>query len=291
MLQDRAYTPIDCEDMCLIRVTHAHAKLDKRRYLATIQVIAFSGMGLLFTLLIQQDYYFEYPWQGIILGGFCVSLCVLLGCWILRSRSHTNIHAIDTHIYQSRNCPEESRLVCFGAQEELIQLSMLSKEFFEPIIICGASLGCTEKKQSILRLLLTIGIGMLFLMAVWHIVPFCIQWKLFAAIGIFLFIWLFTRYFQRAYFRVSPGLLEILHASWLGPSLKRIRAFDLTSAKVICDYRNQVLRIRDGSDYRSQEYRIYLTSVDYPHLLVASVYRAALSAKCAVKLPGDRLLG
>lgn len=102
-------------------------------------------------------------------------------------------------------------------------------------------------------------------------------------------LWAYTKWCP-AYYRVSPGRIEVLKFPAFGSRGRVAEFVDLTRARVICRYDQRRLDIAAQGD-KAKTTTIDLWALSAPHEFAEAVFRGCLCTTQAPRLPQDELLG
>lgn len=273
--------------IALVPAIHTHLTCDLPRWM----FLGEARLPFLATLVVFVWCMVTSPWAGacLVLVGLGVVLAiraVLRRCGLLSSGRVRFLSSSEP-----LRCVE-ARLVCCGDPNELRRIEALSKQFFEPILVSF----CPLQAQRWLAW----GALVVFLGMPW-LVRLHVQIGVLQIFALLLFMPLISWLLQLcwpAYYRVSPGHLDILSFRFLRLGVRSHVSVSLADCKVCCrfDQRTMTIEQKRGSDGADQQtsalpLEMDLAAIPERHKLVEAVFKAALCERSAPSLPVDTLLG
>lgn len=278
------------DDMIALHLTHhGYVKSDRLKKLPLVEYKALSVIGMIIAAFLG-GWYSVAP-GFLILKIVCLcSILLIVGCRVLRWNETGRNRIRNGEISESKITG--TRLACFGEAQELLPLKEIRARFFEPVIVRGSHRAII--KTTNLSRLWHGFVSILYVGSYWVAwkflpVPFAAKLLIFIVFGMLAV--LMYDIVSRAYYRISPGKIEILKCNLFFGNLSCLKELDLGEASIICNFSLQRLIIIEPNEENCRSCQINLSRLDQPHRFVEAVFAAALTPDPNIAIPSDQLLG
>jgi hypothetical protein len=181
--------------------------------------------------------------------------------------------------------PGDGRLLCYGNPEELRSLEQLEDIMFDPVIVQTSPFEQSPAKR------VPVGaLSLALLLIALLVLDFTPPVSLSIGLG-FLAAWQLVYYLgYPLYYRVSPGILEVLEYELIPRRPPTRTVVPLDSARICCRYDERRLTIEPESE-ELPAVTISLERLPQATRFVRAVFQSAVSSHRGPLLPTDELLG